>query len=158
MPFHLSLLTPVHKMGIPFHAFVDCGFSDGIGSVAVIEAVGRAVEVADTIFFPEENLELFGLLHFDGVESDSTNFNSFLYGTIHEVHCLRETGVEDIVVQVGETAGSESERDSFPVSFLISNVAAPLAGFTFVAPHPVAYFPDRFDNFALDEDGVVGPV
>gem|GEM_PF-1588558 len=60
-------LTAVHKVGISFYAFVDGGFGDGVGAVAVIEAVGGAVEVADPIFFPEKNLELFGLAHVDGV-------------------------------------------------------------------------------------------
>gem|GEM_PF-1586630 len=79
-------------------------------------------------------------------------------GAIDEVHCLREAGFEDIVVQIGEAAGGEGKRDSFPMGFLIADVAAPLAGFAFVPPHAVAYFSDRFDNFALNEDGVVGPV
>lgn len=59
--------TPIHKVGVPLHAFMNCSFAYRIRSVAVVEAIGGAIEMAYLLIFPEKDLELLGLLHLYGV-------------------------------------------------------------------------------------------
>src|SRR6056297_1128835 len=145
-------------MSVPLYAFVDRRLTDGIGPVAVIQAVGGAIEMANLLLFLEKDFELFGLLHLDGMQAYPTDFDSLLQCTFHDMHRLVHTALQHIVVEIRETRRGEGKRPPLPVRLLEPNVATPEPDFAPVTPHSIAHFAHRFYDFAFHSVGFVGPV
>lgn len=99
--------TPIYKMGVSFDALVNGRFGDGIGPVAVVQAVGCPVEMLHLVFLSEEDFKLLGLLHLNRVKPNSPNLDSLLQGAVHNVHRLRQAVLQHVIIQIGKTGRVE---------------------------------------------------